>query len=88
MKLNFIYKFTGYLSILIGIAAALCIYRPSFMVYGISFSLLGFVIAGVNVFLNLKYYSEEEKYPKGFLGMFLSSVPVLFMLFVIYKAKH
>ena len=53
MKINFIYKFTGYLSVLIGIAASLCIYRPSFMVYGIGFSLAGFVIAGVNIFLNL-----------------------------------
>lgn len=88
MNLNFVYKFTGYFSILIGIGAAACIYRPYFMMYGIALAVLGFIVASINVFLNLKYYSEEEKYPKGFLGMFLSSLPVLFMLFMIMKAKH
>lgn len=88
MNLKLIYKFTGYFSILIGVGAALCIYKPATLMYGIAFALAGFVVASVNIFLNLKYYSEEEKYPKGFLGMFLSSLPVLFMLFLIFRPKH
>lgn len=85
---RFVYKALGYLSIVIGILAALSIYRIQFAFYGILLGILGFIISGLNVFLNVKYYYEEEKYPKGYLGMVLSSVPVLFMLFVIMKHRH
>ena len=54
----------------------------------IALGILGFIISGINIFLNTKYYYEEEKYPKGYIGMLLSSLPVLFMLFVIMKHRH
>lgn len=82
-----LYYTLGYLSMLVGILAALCIFRLQNMFYGFALSILGFIIAGVNIFLNTKYYSEEEKYPKGYLGMVFSSLPVLFMLFVIFRFK-
>lgn len=88
MNLNVIYKLSGYLSLLIGIGAALCIYRPGLMIYGMGLALAGFVTGAVNVFLNMKYFWQEEKYPKGYLGIFLSSMPILFMLFIIFKSKH
>ncbi len=88
MSHRLLYKALGYLSIGVGIAASLCIYKPWLMMYGIALALLGFILAGINIFLNMKYYSEEEAYPKGFLGMFLSSLPVLFMLFMIFKSKQ
>lgn len=85
MNLRLIYKLTGYFSILIGIGAALCIYRPGLMVFGMAFTIIGFILAIINIFLNSKYFSEEEKYPKGLIGMFLSSLPVWFMLLKIMK---
>jgi len=88
MSHRLIYKMLGYLSILIGVLAALSIYRIQFAFYGIALGLLGFIVSGLNIFLNVKYYSEEEKYPKGYMGMVLSSIPVLFMLFVIMKHRH
>lgn len=88
MSHRLVYKLLGYFSILIGIFAALSIYKIQFAFYGIALGLLGFIISGLNIFLNVKYYYEEEKYPKGYLGMLLSSIPVLFMLFVIMKHRH
>jgi len=88
MNLNFVYKFTGYLSIVIGLGAAVCTYRPTLMIFAISFSLLGFLVAGVNVFLNMKYFSQSDQFPKGYVGIFLSSFPVLFMLYMIFQARH
>lgn len=85
---RFVYKLLGYLSIVIGIFAALSIYRIQFAFYGIALGILGFIVSGINIFLNTRYYYEEEKYPKGYLGMVLSSLPVLFMLFVIMKHRH
>lgn len=88
MSHRFFYKALGYLSLLIGILATLSIYRIQFAFFGIALGILGFIVSGINIFLNTKYYSEEEKYPKGYLGMVLSSIPVLFMLFVIMKHRH
>jgi hypothetical protein len=87
MDLRVIYKVTGYLSIAIGLVAALSIYRMQYIYYGIGLAILGFISAGVNIFLNAKYYSEYEQYPKGYLGMFLSSMPVIFMMLLIFKFR-
>lgn len=87
MSHRFFYKALGYFSLLIGVLATLSIYRIQFAFFGIALGILGFIVSGINIFLNTKYYSEEEKYPKGYLGMVLSSIPVLFMLFVIMKHR-
>ncbi|MBA3662595.1 MAG: hypothetical protein H0W61_00095 [Bacteroidetes bacterium] len=87
MSHRFLYKLLGYLSIVTGLAAAGCMFRIQNMFYGIAFAILGFILAGINVYLNTKYYSEEETYPKGYFGMVLSSLPVLFMMFVIFKFR-
>ncbi|MCW3077600.1 MAG: hypothetical protein JWO32_2209 [Bacteroidetes bacterium] len=83
-----LYKLLGYLSIIIGLCAAACIFKIQNMFYGIAIAIVGFIISGINIYLNMKYYSEEEKYPKGYLGMLFSSLPVLFMLFVIFKFRQ
>jgi len=88
MNQKLIYQLLGYFSIVIGICAALCIYRIQYMFFGIGLSIIGFILSGINIYLNVKYFSEEEKYPKGYMGMLLSSLPVLFMLFVIFRFKH
>lgn len=88
MNLRQVYYLLGYLSLIIGASASLCIYRIQYMFLGIGLSILGFIISGINIYLNTKYFSVEEKYPKGYMGTVLSSLPVLFMLFVIFKYKH
>ncbi|MBI2721578.1 MAG: hypothetical protein HYX39_05335 [Bacteroidetes bacterium] len=87
MSHRFLYKLLGYLSIVIGLAATGCMFKIQNMFYGIALAILGFILSGINVYLNTKYYSEEETYPKGYFGMFFSSLPVLFMLFVIFRFK-
>jgi hypothetical protein len=88
MYTKLIYKFSGYLSILVGILCTLSIYQLRFVFYGIMLAIIGFLLSGINIFLNNKYEFDEVKWPKGYLGMLLSSIPVLFMLFVILKYKH
>jgi hypothetical protein len=84
MSLRTWYTLSGYLSILIGIAAFVFTYMK-FLYYGISLSILGYILAVINIFLNQKYYSDQEKYPKGYLGMLLSSLPVLFIVVLFFK---
>ncbi|MDX2173123.1 MAG: hypothetical protein SFY56_08390 [Bacteroidota bacterium] len=88
MNLKSIYIISGYLSLIIGIAAAACIYKIQYVFFGIALAILGFIASGINIYLNAKYFYDLEKYPKGYLGMVFSSLPVLFMLFVIFKFKH
>jgi hypothetical protein len=87
MNQRLIYKITGYLSIAVGICAGLCLFRIQNMFLGLGLSILGFILSGINIFLNTRYYYEEEKYPKGYLGMLFSSLPVLFLVFVIVRFK-
>ncbi len=88
MNLKSIYNITGYLSLLIGVGAALCMYKIQHIFLGIGIAILGFIVSGINIYLNQKYFYNLEKYPKGYLGMVFSSLPVLFMLFVIFKFKR
>jgi len=82
------YKLSGLLSIAFGIIAAISIYRIQWMYYGIAMAMFGFIFGTINIFLNSKYFSENEKWPKGYVGIFLSSLPVLFLMFVINKYKR
>jgi hypothetical protein len=82
-----LYLFSGYLSILIGVLATACISRIQWMYYGVGLALLGLILAIINIFLNAKYFSEQESMPKGYFGMFLSSLPVIFMMLIIFKFR-
>jgi hypothetical protein len=87
MNIPRIYTVSGYLSLAFGILAAIGIYRIQWMHYAMVMSVFGFVLGTVNIFLHTKYFNDQEKWPKGYLGIFLSSLPVLFLLFVINKYR-
>ena len=87
MYTRLIYIASGYLSVFAGIGCTLSIYQLRYVFYGMMLAIVGFIFAGINIFLNNKYEFDEIKWPKGYIGMALSSIPVLFMLFVILKFK-
>lgn len=87
MNIRLIHNLSGLLSIVVGAVASLCIYRIQWMYYGVALAILGFIFAGINIFLNEKYFAEEDSWPKGYIGMFLSSLPVIFMMLIIFKFK-
>jgi len=86
-KINLIYKVSGYASVGFGLIATIGISRIEWMYYSIGLSLLGFIASSINIFLNVKYYGEDEGYSKGYIGMFLSSLPVIFLMLIIFKFK-
>ena len=87
MYTRLLYQITGYLSLIIGIICTLSIYQLRFIYYGIMLAILGFIFAGINIYLNNRFEFDEKKWPKGYLGMLFSSIPVLFMLFVVLKFR-
>lgn len=87
MPVNKIYIWSGYLSIAIGVLAAAGMSRASWLYYAVGLSMIGMVLGITNIFLNAKYFSEQESTPKGYIGLFLSSLPVVFMMLVIFKFR-
>jgi hypothetical protein len=87
MGIRLLYHTSGYLSLLAGIFATLSIYRMPWIKYGIGISICGYFLSLMNIFLNLKYFSEPGKWAKGYLGLFLNSLPVLFFMFVVLRFR-
>lgn len=87
MNVKTLYKLSGYLSVGIGLLATLCVYQKQFMFYGVGLAVFGFIFAVINIFLNERHYSEQEKFPKGYIGMFLSSLPIIFLMLMIFKFR-
>ncbi len=88
MYTRLIYKLSGWLSLIIGLVCTLSIYQIRYVYYGVMLAILGFIFAGINIFLNQKFEFDDVKWPKGYIGMLLSSIPILFLLFVILKFKR
>lgn len=88
MYTRLVYKVSGWLSVITGLACTLSIYQIRYVYYGVALAILGFIFAGINIFLNQRFEFDEEKWPKGYVGMLLSSIPILFLLFVILKFKR
>lgn len=78
-----LYVVTGYVSVIVGIVSAASAWQPQFLFYGIGLSILGFACAGTNIVLNAKYEYEGEKFPRGYWGLFLNSLPVVFLILMV-----
>ena len=87
MPVKQIYLWSGYLSLAVGIVATLCISRIQWMYYAVGLAFIGLVLSIINIFLNAKYFSDQEKFPKGLFGMFMSSLPIVFMMLIIFKFR-
>jgi len=85
MNVKHIYIWSGYLSVAIGIVATACIFRIQFLKLGVGLAMAGLILSLINIFLNAKYYGDQERIPRGYFGMFLSSLPVIFLMLVIFK---
>lgn len=85
MSLFKVYKFSGIISLIFGIIAACCLVSIKTVPIGLLFSILGFITAGINVFLGTKHELSGKKYPLGYAGMILSSLPVVFLMIMIFR---
>jgi hypothetical protein len=88
MYTRLIYNLSGWLSVIVGLVCTVSIYQMRYVYYGVMLAILGFIFAGINIFLNQRFEFDEVKWPKGYIGMLLSSIPVLFLLFVILKFRR
>jgi hypothetical protein len=82
-----LYKILGILSILFGAIAIACLFKPVLMPIAMPFIMLGFAASGYNIYLNNKYEFDEVKWPLGYVGMFVNSLPIIFLLVLIFKYR-
>lgn len=70
-----------------GIFAALCVMDIKLTFLGLLLAIVGFIFSSANIFLNAKYEFTEGKFSLGYIGMIFSSVPVVFLMLVIFRHK-
>lgn len=80
-------KLVGIIALVLGISAtALCVFSFGIM-YALLAGTIGMLISGVYVGIDTKYEINKNKITIGIISMFLSSVPILFLLAVIILSK-
>jgi hypothetical protein len=80
-----LYKYSGIASLIFGIIAACCLLSIRTVPVALLFSILGFILSGINVFLDAKHEYSGKKFPLGYAGMILSSLPVVFLMIMIFR---
>lgn len=80
-----LFKLSGYVSIILGTVATISLINPRYLFYGLLFSIMGFVFSTINIYLNTKYEITKKAFSLGYIGMLLSSIPVIFLLILIIK---
>jgi hypothetical protein len=87
MNLFKAYKLSGILSLILGIMAACCLISIQLVPFALLCAILGFISSGINVFLDAKHEFSNGRFPLGYIGMILSSLPVIFLMYIIFSAR-
>ncbi len=88
-----LYKLSGYLSVIFG--ALCCVFiilsvltkHPLYLMLALINTFIGFSFSIINIYLNAKYEISKKNFSLGFAGLILSSVPVIFLMVMIFKHK-
>ena len=81
------FKLSGYFSIGFGIACCAPLFNPFYLFFALLFAIIGFVFSTINIYLNTKYEITKKSFSLGYIGMILSSVPVIFLLVLIIRGN-
>lgn len=75
-------RYVTYLSLIFGGLAALSCLNLKFLLQGLICSLIGFLFSIIHVFITTKDPNFQRKLNLGHIGMLLSSVPVIYVIFI------
>lgn len=81
------YRTTSYLSLIFGSLAALSVISAQFLFVGLIFSILGFAASIFNIFIQTKYQMEKRLLTRAHLGLVLSSIPVIYIVIIVFIFK-
>lgn len=82
-----LYKIAGILSVIFGALSAVCLVSIKTVPAAILLSMTGFIFSTVNIFIDSKYAIHDRKYPLGYIGLILSSLPVILFMYLIFAKR-
>ena len=85
MSIRTRYLLIGYLSVVLGAVSVMGIARLQWLYMAAALGVLAMLLGIVNVLMGHRYFAEEESTPKGYFGLFLGALPVVFLMLVLFK---
>ncbi len=77
-------RLTGNFSVLFGSLATLSCMMPSTLFMGMLCAIIGFIFSIFSIFIYTKNELGKKSFTRAHLGMILSSIPVLYVLLIIF----
>lgn len=81
-----LFKLSGILSLLFGTISCLILINPLLILFSLLSAIIGFVFSTINIYINAKYEITKKSFSLGYVGMILSSFPVIFLMVIIFRS--
>lgn len=82
-----LFKLSGILSLVFGTLSCLILIKPYLLMFALLSAITGFVFSTINIYINAKYEITKKPFSMGYIGMMLSSFPVIFLLVLIIRGS-
>jgi hypothetical protein len=82
-----LFKLSGILSLVFGTLSCLILIKPYLLMFALLSAIIGFVFSTLNIYMNAKYEITKKTFSVGYVGMMLSSFPVIFLLVLIIRSS-
>jgi hypothetical protein len=80
-----LFKLSGILSLVFGTLSCIILIKPYLLMFALLSAIIGFIFSTLNIYMNAKYEITKKAFSVGYIGMMLSSFPVIFLLVIIIR---
>ena len=80
-----LFKLSGIISVIAGVICCTMLFYPALLPFSLLCAIIGYTFSTINVYLNAKYEILKSNFSIGYIGMILSSIPVIFILVLIIR---
>ena len=80
-----LFKLSGIISVIAGVICCTMLFYPTLLPFSLLCAIIGYTFSTINVYLNAKYEILKSNFSIGYIGMILSSIPVIFILVLIIR---
>ena len=80
-----LFKLSGILSLVFGTLSCLILIKPYLLIFALLSAIIGFIFSTLNIYMNAKYEITKKAFSVGYIGMMLSSFPVILLLVLIIR---
>lgn len=80
-----LFRLSGILSLVFGTISCVILIKPFLLMFSLLAAIIGFTFSTINIYLNAKFEITKGAFSIGYIGMILSSFPVIFLLVLIIR---